>query len=93
MRYGHPSAAERHERILERIRTAFHERLWMKNTGCAGQFVEQLPPHRLHTDPWLYNCFLPVDVGLTTPDEAAQSVLYSTWAFQNDIYAYGGRTV
>ena len=64
----------------------------MKDVGCAGQFVEQLPPHRLHTDPWLYNCFLPVDAGLTTPDEAAQSVLYSTWAFQNDDYAYGGQS-
>ena len=93
LRYGRPAAAERHERILERIRTAFHERLWMKDAGCAGQFVEQLPPHRLHTDPWLYNCFLPVDVGLTTPDEAAQSVLYSTWAFENDVYTHGGRTV
>ena len=34
----------------------------------------------LHTDPWLYNCFLPVDAGLTTPDEADRA-----WANGADV--------
>lgn len=86
-------AEEYHNRMLEKIKKGFFSKLWIPSKGHAGSYREQGGHERLHTDPWLYSIFLPVDAGLVTRDQAIESVYYSEWALQNDRMPYGGRQV
>lgn len=90
---GDKEAEEYHNRMLEKIKKGFYSKLWIHSKGYAGSYREQGGHERLHTDPWLYSIFLPVDAGLITPDQAVESVYYSEWALQNDRMPYGGRQV
>ncbi len=90
---GDKKAEEYHNQMLEKIKKGFFNKLWIIEKGHAGSYREQGGHERLHTDPWLYSIFLPVDAGLVTPEQAIESVYYSEWALQNDRMPYGGRQV
>ncbi len=90
---GDAEAEKYHNQMLEKIKKGFFEKLWIPEKGYAGSYREQGGHGRLHTDPWLYSIFLPVDAGLVSKEQAIQSVYYSEWALQNDRMPYGGRQV
>ncbi|MCL4402726.1 MAG: DUF4450 domain-containing protein [Acidobacteria bacterium] len=92
-RVGDSAAVKFHSAMLEKIRTAFFERLWVRQKGHAGKYLEQGGHRRLHEDPWLYSIFLPIDAGMLTPGQAAESLYYPEWALQNDRKESGGRMV
>lgn len=82
-----------HEEVLEKIRTNFFKKLWIKEKGHSASYVESGRHKRLHQNPWLYSIFLPVEAGLTTELQSIESVYYSEWALQNDQMSSGGRKV
>lgn len=90
---GDEEAAAHHRAMLERIKRGFNELLWLKDLGHSGAYKEQGGYRRVHTDPWQYSIFLPVDAGLTNEIQNIESVYYSEWGLQNDRMPLGGRRV
>ncbi|HSO88530.1 MAG TPA: DUF4450 domain-containing protein, partial [Draconibacterium sp.] len=80
---GDDEAEKYHNMMLEKIKKGFFEKLWIQEKGHSGSYREQGGHERLHTDPWLYSIFLPINAGLTSPLQAIESVYYSEWALQN----------
>lgn len=90
---GNWKAAEKHRKILEKIRHGFFQLLWIKEGGYPAKKREKGGHERLHSDPWLYNCFLPVDVEITDSFDSITALWYSKWALENVPQPGGGRTV
>ncbi|MBV5348338.1 DUF4450 domain-containing protein, partial [bacterium] len=82
-----------HNQMLEKIKKGFFAKLWIPERGHSGSYREQGGHERLHTDPWLYSIFLPIDARLTNDLQAIESTYYSEWALQNDQNPLGGRKV
>jgi len=93
LRAGDGAAARRHGAVLDRIRRAFANRLWIRSKGHSGLYREMGGLGRLHEDAWLYSIFLPIDAGLVDPEDAAASLHYSEAVLQNDPLPFGGRRV
>jgi hypothetical protein len=89
-RAGDDSAAERHQARMEKIQHAMRERLWVKERGHFGLYLEQGGHGRVHADAWTYSVFLPIDAGLTTPLEALQSLYYTEWDLERIRLPFGG---
>lgn len=89
-RAGDRAAAERHLKQAEKIRSALNARLWQEERGYFGLYVEQGGHRRLHTDAWVYSQFLPIDCGMTTPEQALQALYYTEWGLERARLPYGG---
>ena len=90
---GDAESEKYHTKMLEKIKKGFFNKLWIKDKGFPGSYLEQGGHQRLHENPWLYSIFLPIDAGLTSSLQAIESVYYSEWALQNDRMTSGGRKV
>jgi len=90
---GDKDAVRYHNKMLEKIRKGFFEKLWIKSRGHSGSYIEQGGHERVHKNPWLYSIFLPVDAGLTSRIQSIESVYYSEWALQNVLMPEGGKQV
>ena len=90
---GDEKAAAYHAFKLKNIRRGFFKKLWIDSLGYSGSYREQGGLERLHSNPWLYSIFLPIDAGLLTREQAAASLYYTESALQNDRMPAGGRTV
>lgn len=90
---GDEEAIRRHRAALKRTEDGFNRLLWLAARGHSGSYKEQGGYGRVHTDPWLYSIFLPIDAGLTSRIQNIESVYYSEWALQNDRMPLGGRRV
>jgi len=100
--YGHRAAADlarragdtvaeaRHRAQAEKIQRALRDGLWLKERGHFGVYVEQGGHRRVHADAWTYSQFLPIDAGMTTPDEAIQALYFTEWALERIRLPYGG---
>ena len=89
-RAGDTETAKAHEERSEKIRRALMSQLWIPEKGYVGAYREQLPPHRLHEDSWLYSIFLPIDAGMLEPLEAAQALDYTRWGLERIAMPFGG---
>ena len=92
-RAGDAQAVAFHSALLDKIKSAFLSRLWIPRRGHAGAWIEQAGHRRLHQDPWLYSICLPIDAGMVTAEQAAESLYYTEWGLQNDPVPVGGRRV
>jgi len=93
LRAGDSASAKRHSQVAEHIRQALFDKLWLKDKGHFGAYVEQGGHERVHEDAWLYSQFLPIDAGLTSPDDSLQALYYAEWGLQNTQLKFGGRLV
>lgn len=93
LRAGDSASAQQHLQEAAHIRHALFEKLWLKDNGHFGAYVEQGGHKRVHRDGWLYSQFLPIDAGLTSPDDSLQALYYTDWGFQNFRPKFGGRLV
>ncbi len=89
-RAGDTGAAERHRARAGKIRRAVREVLWLKDRGHFGVYVEQGGHRRVHAESWTYSQFLPIDAGMTTPDEALQALYYTEWGLERIRLPFGG---
>ncbi len=90
-RAGDAAAAARHQRRAEKIRRALTKLLWLNDQGHFGSYVEQGGHHRVHGDAWVYSEFLPIDAGMTTPEQALQALYYTEWALERIRLPFGGQ--
>ncbi len=90
---GDEACAARHRQRLELIRRGFFEKLWLKDAGYPAMYVEKGGHERAHRSAWLYNSFMPVDMDLTDPFEAAMCLDYPRWALENVQEPTGGRMI
>lgn len=93
LRAGDSVSAERHSQEAAHIRQALFEKLWLKDKGHFGAYVEQGGHERVHEDAWLYSQFLPIHAGLTSPDESLLALYSTEWGLQNLRPKFGGRLV
>ena len=89
-RAGDQKAAAAHQAQLEKIRRAFIDRLWVPASGHVGAYREQLGARRLHESSWLYSTFCPIDAGLLSPLQAAETLYYTEWGLERVPMPYGG---
>lgn len=90
---GDSVAAGRHRKIMSRIKSGFFSKLWLSGSGHSGAYREQGGYERVHTNPWLYSIFLPIDARLTTELQNIESLYYTEYALQNDTIPDAGRMV
>jgi hypothetical protein len=88
-----PAGVKKHQARVDKIFKALHEKLWVKNLDYVGAYVEQGGHERLHPDCWLYAIFCPIDAGMLSIDQAAQSLYYTEWGLERDDMPYGGQRV
>ncbi|MBR4072925.1 MAG: hypothetical protein IKK24_03175 [Clostridia bacterium] len=74
------------------IKNSFFNDLWIKDFGYPAMCKEKGGYERLHKSAWLYNCFLPVNVGMCDDFQKFSALWYSKWALENRRVA-GGRSV
>lgn len=87
---GDTACAEKHEQRLTLIRRGFFEKLWLPDAGYPAMYVEDGGHGRAHRSAWLYNSFMPVDMDLTDPFEAAMCLDYPRWALEKVEEPTGG---
>ncbi len=87
---GDTATADRHQAQMEKIQRAMREKLWVKERGHFGLYLEQGGHGRVHADAWTYSVFLPIDAGLTTPVEALESLYYTEWGLERIRLPFGG---
>jgi hypothetical protein len=92
-RAGDIMGVKSHEACLEKIRRGFSTKMWSAASGHPGAYVEQIGLKRLHEDCWLYSIFCPIDAGLLSHEQAAQSLYYTEWALEREQMPYGGQRV
>jgi hypothetical protein len=93
MRAGDSASSEQHSQVAAHIRQALFEKLWLKDKGHFGAYVEQGGHKRVHEDAYLYSQFLPIDAGLTSPEVSLQALYATDWGLQNERPKFGGRLV
>jgi hypothetical protein len=84
-------AIKLHSAAAAHIRHAFFELLWDARNGHPGSYREQGGLKRLHDDPWLYGIFCPIDAGLLTAEQAAESLEYTETSLERITMPYGGQ--
>ena len=89
-RAGDAATAARHDARAEKIQHAMRELLWVKERGHFGLYREQGGHGRVHADAWTYSVFLPIDAGLTSAEEALQSLFYTEWDLERIPLPFGG---
>ena len=89
-RAGDERSAADHQARADKIQQALRRVLWLKDRGHFGLYVEQGGHQRVHADAWVYSQFLPIDAGMTTPEEALQALYYTEWALERIRLPFGG---
>ena len=89
-RAGDLGAEARHRQRADKILQALNDVLWLKERGHFGLYIEQGGHQRVHTDAWVYSQFLPIDAGITTPEQALQALHYTEWGLERIPLPYGG---
>src|SRR6185312_3496791 len=89
-RAGDPATEARHKARCEKIQRGLRERLWLPERGHFGLYREQGGHQRIHADAWTYSVFLAIDAGLSSPDEAVQSLYFTEWALERIALPFGG---
>ncbi len=89
-RAGDMAAAARHQQSADHIQRALRDKLWLRERGHFGLYLEQEPPHRVHPDAWTLSQYLPIEAGMVTPVEAAQALHFTEWGLERIRLPYGG---
>jgi hypothetical protein len=79
-----------HQAAMDKIRKGFFDLLWNPVVGHPGAYREQGGHNRLHDDCWLYSIFCPIDAGLLSTEQAAQSLQYTETSLERITMPYGG---
>lgn len=88
-RAGDTEGAAKHDAIAENIKKAVNELLWMPECGQFASYVEPWGHKRQMPDAWVYAQHIPIETGLTTPEQAWKAMYYTEWAMERFILPYG----
>lgn len=99
--YGHRAAADmcrragdkagetRHKAMADKIKKAVNDLLWMPEQGHFASYVESSHHKRQMPDAWVYAQHIPIETGLTTPEQAWKAMFYTEWAMERFKLPYG----
>jgi len=87
---GDTTAAKKYEDECSKIQLALDKTLWLKDKGQYAAYIEQGGHKRVHSDAWIYSEHLPIEAGLSTPQQAWQAMYYTEWAMERFLLPYGG---
>ena len=93
LRAGEPNEAKAYQAEADKIKAAVQKVLWLKDKGQFASYLEQdagQPSRRIHDDAWIYAQHVPIEAGMTTPEQAWQAMYYTDWAMEHYHFAYGG---
>ncbi len=88
-RLGDAAGAAKHDAEADKIRAAVNRVLWLADKGHFASFVEAGGHHRVHDDAWIYAQHVPIEAGLTTPEQAWSAMYYTEWAMERIKLPYG----
>jgi len=89
-RIGDKKTAAKHDAEADKIREAMNRVLWLKDKGQFASHIEQGGHRRIHDDAWVYAQHVPIEAGVTTPEQAWQAMYYTEWAMERFKLPYGG---
>lgn len=89
-RAGDPESAKKHDAMADKIRDAVNRLLWMPERGYYASYVEPWGHKRQMPDAWIYAQHVPIEAGLSTPEQAWKAMFYTEWAMERFKLPYGG---
>lgn len=89
-RSGDSAGAARHDAQAERIRSAVHKVLWLPEAGHFGSFLEAGGHRRVNPNAWVYAQHVPIEAGMTTPEQAWKAMFYTEWGMERIKLPFGG---
>jgi hypothetical protein len=89
-RGGDAASAAKHDAEADKIREAMNRVLWLKDKGQFASFVEQGEKRRVHSDAWVYAQHVPIESGMTTPEQTWKAMYYTEWAMERIRFPFGG---
>jgi hypothetical protein len=89
-RAGDAAAAKKHDAIADKIRDAVNQLLWMPDRQYYASYVEPWGHKRQMPDAWIYAQHVPIEAGLSTPEQAWKAMFYTEWAMERFKLPYGG---
>jgi hypothetical protein len=89
-RAGNDASAAFHQERADKIKKALNRVLWLDTFGHYGAYVEQGGHGRVHGDSWVYSQSLPIDAGMTIPEQALRALYYTEWALERIPLPFGG---
>ncbi|RKJ17647.1 hypothetical protein D7X48_21505 [bacterium D16-50] len=70
----------KYQRKADMIKADMNEQLWDADIGVFGEYRERFGYGRLNTAPDLSSVYTPIDMGLTTSEQACQMLYYTDYA-------------
>ena len=70
----------RYQTKADRIKADMNAQLWDPDTGVFGEYRERFGFGRLNTAPDLSSVYTPIDMGISTPEQAYQMLRYTDYA-------------
>lgn len=89
-RGGNTAAAARHTTTAAMIKSAVNKLLWMPECGQYASYVEPWGHKRQMPDAWIYAQHVPIESGLSSPEQAWKAMFYTEWAMERFKLPYGG---
>lgn len=89
-RAGDSAAAARHTATAAKIKSAVNKLLWMPDRGHYASYVEPWGHQRQMPDAWIYAQHVPIESGLSSPEQAWKAMFYTEWAMERFKLPYGG---
>ncbi len=89
-RAGRSADAVKYGAEAEKIHKALDGILWLKGKGQYAAYIDQGGLKRVHDDAWVYSQHLPIEAGMSTPQQAWQALYYTDWAMEKYRFSYGG---
>lgn len=89
-RIGDDATAAKHTAEAEKILAAMNRVLWLDDKGHFASHIEQGGHRRIHDSAWVYAQHVPIESGITTPEQTWQAMYYTEWAMERFPLPYGG---
>ena len=87
---GDTAGTMRHNAQAKKIQTALDRVLWLPEAGHYGSFLEPGGNHRVNPNAWVYAQHVPIEAGMTTPEQAWKAMFYTEWGMERIKLPYGG---
>ncbi len=89
-RAGDRNGEARHRKQAKKIHDALHRILWLPDEGHFGSFLEPGGHRRVNPNAWVYAQHVPIEAGMTTPEQAWQAMYYTEWAMERVKLPFSG---
>jgi hypothetical protein len=89
-RAGDNATAARHDATAAKIKKAVNDLLWMPGLGQYASYVEPWGHKRQMPEAWIYAQHVPIEAGLSSPEQAWKAMFYTEASMERFKFPYGG---